>query len=403
MFFLRSYNCISYNNIYPLIRKILKLFFHTNLKIYKNFLKNTKVLYNKTMENLQKIKVIGCGGAGCNAIENFMKYFKPPEMLIAADTDEFTLKTTNAVHKIQLGYNGNGAGSDPKKGKLYAEQSIEEIKEMLSGTELLILCAGLGGGTGSGASSVIASVAKELGCTVMGFFTFPFKYDGIKKNEIALESLQQLKETCHFVCTLSNDELVKVTHDKSLKEAFLYLDKIYAAFIYNICNFVTHNNEIKSIINCDFEDLKTFLKQSGEGWIGTGYGIGENAIKDSLEQLYNNPIVLKIPIEEANSMINTIIISEEVTMRDVADLLEEISSKNNTAFIKNGIFSASEEVFKYFPNIIDNSKEINSKEKIIIVSSAFSRFNQNTNNALNKYTEEDKKSEQKKSIFSFWS
>lgn len=372
------------------------------------------------MDELQKIRVVGCGGAGCNAINNLMQYFEKHNFLIAMNTDAASLASTHASCKIQLGYTGNGAGSDPNQGKMYAEQSAEEIKIALAGAELVILCAGLGGGTGSGASRVVASIAKEIGSVVIGFFTMPFRHDGTKKAQIANESLEELKKICDFVCILSNDELVKVAHDKSLKEAFLFLDKIYATFIYTICNFVSHNQHIQSVINCDFEDLKTFLRKSGEGWIGTGYGDGDEAVKNALSQLYNNPIVSKIPIEQAGSMINTIIINEHVKMKDISDLLDEISSKNHSAHIKNGIFIADAETIQNFPNTIQGKKEAILGKKIIIISSAFTKFSagaslsttgQATNGITDESSEENStndqgdkpdKNKKKKSVFGFW-
>lgn len=233
------------------------------------------------------IKVIGVGGAGNNAIERMVRLGVSDVDLIAANTDVQVLESSNAKFKLQLGKEltrGLGAGGNPEKGEKAAEESIDEIREIIQGTDLLFITAGFGGGTGTGASPVIARIARELGILTVAVVTIPFHFEGSTKQKIANSGLNKLKPYVDTLIKISNDKLLEDNDDIPIRQAFAKADDILYQGITGISDLITK----KGLVNTDFADVESVLKRRGSAMLGIGWGKGSNKAEEAAKNALNS-------------------------------------------------------------------------------------------------------------------
>ena len=223
------------------------------------------------------IKVVGIGGAGMNAVERITELNLEGVELIAMNTDEQVLNRSSANVKVSLGNKssrGLGAGADPNIGRLSAEEVSGKIQEVLAGSDMVFITAGMGGGTGTGASPVVASIAKEIGAVTVGVVTMPFKSEGIKKREVAREGQGELREQIDTLITIPNDSIFKVVDRKtSFKMACKAIDDVLAKSVIGISDIIHSAGDV----NVDFADVRTVMSHNGDAVIGVGEGRGEDA------------------------------------------------------------------------------------------------------------------------------
>lgn len=255
-------------------------------------------------ENLAKITLIGVGGGGCNMIDNYCEKNKYRIKIISANTDKQVLAKTKAPFKIQLGVKttkGLGAGMNPEIGKLSAEESYNEIMGELNESDMIFICAGLGGGTGSGAIPVIAKIANELGVLCIAVVTMPFDFE-IGRNTIADEALLKLKQYVDSYIVIYNDKILDmVPKHTGMEESFRIIDNVLFDTVHSICEMILHYQ--RKNINVDFADISTTLTKKGQALIGIGQKTGEEAGINALKEAIQSPLLNIKSINMAKSIL----------------------------------------------------------------------------------------------------
>ena len=271
------------------------------------------------------IKVIGVGGAGCKAVNRMVEQRLNGVEFMTINTDVQDLQTSRAANRLAIGKSatrGLGAGGDPKKGEAAAEESREEIKKELSGANMVFITAGMGGGTGTGAAPVIASIAKELQILTVAIVTTPFEHEGAVKEGYAREGIEKLKKEVDSIIVIPNRNLTKVLPpDISMKEAFLAADSILRDGILGMSKIIS----VPGDINIDFADVKAMLKNSGQAYIGLGEGVGETRVVDAISKAVNNQILDNGDITGARGVIINVEADEDFPMKDFQEICDEIS------------------------------------------------------------------------------
>jgi cell division protein FtsZ len=252
-------------------------------------------------EELVKITVIGVGGGGGNMVNHMIKEGTSRINLIAANTDAQALKASLASKKLQLGAKltrGLGAGMKPEKGFKAAEESFEEIKESLKGSDLVFIATGLGGGTGTGASSVIARAAQEIGALTISICTKPFSFEGPKRMKLANKGYEDLKSECNSMVIIPNDKLLMAI-DKNMgyAESFSMVDDVLAKAVTGICSIVLTSGAVG--INTDFADLQTVMDHKGLALMGMGFGTGSTGANDAIREAIESPLLEDVSIKGA--------------------------------------------------------------------------------------------------------
>ena len=248
--------------------------------------------YDADWINDARIVVMGIGGGGTNALNYMIQKGIEGVITVAANTDSQHLEQSLAEHKLHLGKSsskGHGAGANPEKGRKAAEESIDEIKELLTGVDILILSAGMGGGTGTGASPVIAKVARELGILTIAVVTKPFKAEGPAKMKKALKGIEELRKYVDSLIVISNDKLLKEKSNKriGISQMFSLADDILYKTVKSFVDVIRK----PGYINVDLEDIRTVLRESGQAIIGEGTGRGENRAMEAVKKAINNPLL----------------------------------------------------------------------------------------------------------------
>jgi len=276
-----------------------------------------------------KIKVIGVGGGGNNMI-NYMaqKGIKDVE-LIAANTDIQALKTSKAHKKIQLGKTltkGLGAGMRPEVGGKAAEESFEEIKEVLKGSDLVFISAGMGGGTGTGAAPIIAQAAKEIGALTIGVITKPFMFEGSKRRKLAETGTNELKKETNSIVVIPNDKILTIIDRKvGRREAFSLVDDVLYKAVTGISNMIVSYGE--NDINVDFNDLKTVMSHHGLALMGVGETKGENAAFEAVKMAIESPLLDNISIEGAMGVLVHYTMHENYPLVEIEESMHTIEEK----------------------------------------------------------------------------
>jgi cell division protein FtsZ len=272
-----------------------------------------------------KIRVIGVGGGGGNAINSMITDGQISGVeFMAINTDAQALLNNQANVKIQIGENltrGLGSGGDPQVGIKAAEESKEKIKEMLEGTDMVFLTAGMGGGTGTGATPVIAEVAKEIGALTVSVVTKPFIFEGTRRMVAAEEGIERLKEKVDTLIVIPNQRILEVIDKKlSLLEAFRVADSVLNHGVQGISDLIT----IPGLINVDFADVKTIMTNAGSALMGIGIGVGENRAQLAARQATSSPL-LEVSMEGARGVLYNIIGGTDLSMSEVNEASKIIS------------------------------------------------------------------------------
>ncbi len=247
--------------------------------------------FDVDMEQFAKIKVIGVGGGGNNAVNRMIEGNLSGVDFVAINTDKQALQTSDAEYKIQIGEKltkGLGAGADPKIGTKAAEESRDEIFEALQGNDMVFLTAGMGGGTGTGAMPVVAEIAKELGVLTVGVVTKPFAFEGRTRMKNALAGIESLRKNVDTLVTIPNDRLLQIAgKNTSIIEAFNIADDVLKQGVKGIADLITVPGEI----NLDFSDVKTIMSDSGLAHMGIGTAEGEDRAIEAAKKAIHSPLL----------------------------------------------------------------------------------------------------------------
>ncbi len=294
-----------------------------------------------SMENLDgvaKIKVVGVGGGGNNAVNRMIEAGITSAEYIAVNTDNQILALSKAERKIQIGQKetrGLGAGADPEVGRKAAEESKEELARAIEGTDLLFITAGMGGGTGTGAAPVIAKLAKDQKILTVAVVTEPFNFEGRKRMENTVKGLEELKKYVDTLIMIPNDKISTVVPKNTpMKEALRYADEILKQGISGIADLIVN----PSLINLDFADVKTILKDRGLAHMGVGVAKGENRVVEAVRLAVNCPL-LETTIEGATGVILNIVGGNDMTFDEVNTAASLVQSVVD--YSANIIFGAS--------------------------------------------------------------
>ncbi|HEY4756709.1 MAG TPA: cell division protein FtsZ [Ignavibacteriaceae bacterium] len=271
------------------------------------------------------LKVVGVGGGGCNAVESMIKRGLQGVEYVSINTDAQVLRSSNAVHKIQVGANitrGLGAGADPNVGKKSIEEDREKIAEVLAGSDMVFVTAGMGGGTGTGGAPIIASIAKSIGSLVVGIVTKPFKWEGKKRMLNAEQGIQELKQYVDSLIVIPNERLLSIL-DKSTN-AFAAFDKPNEV-LYEATRGIADIITVEGLINVDFADVRAVMNQSGEALMGCGIASGENRAIEAAQKAISSPLLEGVNIKGAKSVLLNVTGSSSLT-------IQEVNEGNNVIF-----------------------------------------------------------------------
>ena len=281
------------------------------------------------MDQLAKIKVIGLGGGGGNAINRMVESGVKGVEFIAANTDLQVLNTSKADVKIQIGASltdGLGAGGKPEVGKESAVESKKEIEDALSGADMVFITCGMGGGTGTGAASIVAEIAQGLGALTVAIVTKPFSFEGKRRMENAMQGIEELKKHVDTLIVIPNDRLREII-DKStpMLEAFKEVDNVLRRGVQSISDLIA----VVGLVNLDFADVKAVMEKSGRAIIGIGIGMGEERALEAAKQAVSSPL-LETSIEGATDAIINITGGVNLTLFEAEQAAEVVRSAANT-------------------------------------------------------------------------
>ena len=275
---------------------------------------------------IAKIKVIGVGGGGGNAISSMIEAGNISGVeFVAINTDAQVLLNNKAPTKLQIGEKltkGLGVGGNPEIGRQAAEESIEKIKELLIDSDMVFVTAGMGGGTGTGAAAVVAQLAKEAGALTIGVVTKPFAFEGTRRMVAAEDGIERLKEATDTLIVIPNQRLMDVIDRKmTLLEAFKVVDSVLGQGVGGIADIIT----TAGLVNVDFADVKTIMKDAGSALLGIGTGVGENRAQMAARAAVSSPL-LDLSIEGARGVLFNIAGGNDLTMFEVDEAARIISA-----------------------------------------------------------------------------
>jgi cell division protein FtsZ len=274
-------------------------------------------------ENFALIRVIGVGGGGSNAVNRMIRAEMMGVEFIACNTDAQALLQSDAPHKIRIGdkiTKGLGAGGDAAIGQRAAEEDTEKIAEALRDSDMVFITAGLGGGTGSGAAPIIAEVAKELGALTIGVVTKPFSFEGNRRKLVAEKSAEELKAKVDTLITIPNDRLRDVVQkNTSILDAFRVVDDVLRQGVQGISDIIT----VPGLINLDFADVRTVMRDAGSALMGIGRASGENRAIEAAKMAIASPL-LEVNINGAQGILFNITGSSNLSLYEVTEAAEEI-------------------------------------------------------------------------------
>jgi len=308
------------------------------------------------IETFAKIKVIGVGGGGSSAINRMIAEQIRGVDFVAVNTDAQALHHNKAAHKINIGQTvtrGLGAGMNPDLGRKSAEESQDDIKEILKDTDMVFITCGLGGGTGTGAAPVVADIARDLGILTVGIVTKPFTFEGQQRRAIAEAGLEEFVEKVDTIITIPNDRLLQVIDKKtSLMDAFRVVDDVLRQGVQGISEIIT----IPGLINVDFADVKAIMNGAGSALMGIGRGSGENRAIDAAKAAIDSPL-LEMSIDGARGILFTVVGSSDLGMYEI----------NEAAKIITG--AADDDAKVIFGAVI--SDEMKDEVKVTVVATGF--------------------------------
>ena len=266
-----------------------------------------------------KIKVIGIGGGGCNALNTMIDLKLEGVDFIAANTDAQVLKISPSPVKIQLGEQitgGRGAGADPETGRKATLESVDQIREALDGADMVFITAGLGGGTGTGGAPIVANIAKELGALSVAIVTKPFQFEGRKRHVQAEQGWQELNRYADTLITIPNERLLAISgKSMPLLEAFRHADEILHQAAKGISDLIL----VPGLINLDFADVKTIMSEMGMAMMGMGLASGENRAMEAGQRAISSPLLEDISIHGAKGILINITGGADLTLHEVSE------------------------------------------------------------------------------------
>jgi cell division protein FtsZ len=308
------------------------------------------------MEQFASIKVIGVGGGGNNAVNRMIEAGLKGVEFIAVNTDAQALHFVNADNKLQIGKKltgGRGAGADPEIGAKAAEESREEIRNILKGADMVFVTAGMGGGTGTGAVPIIAEISKKLGSLTVGVVTKPFSFEGRKRQKRAEEGITELKNKLDTLIVIPNDRILQVIDKRTpLLEAFRVADDVLRQGVQSISDLVA----IPGLINLDFADVQTIMAEAGNALMGVGIGSGENRAVDAAKAAISCPL-LETSIDGARGVLINITSGKNLGLLEVNEAAEVVAQ------------SADAEANIIFGAAIDDSFE--DKIRVTVIATGF--------------------------------
>jgi len=308
------------------------------------------------IETFAKIKVIGVGGGGGSAVHRMVNAGIRGVDFCVMNTDVQALHHNSAEQKLHIGKTitrGLGAGMDPEMGKKSAEEAQNEIREILQGTDMVFITCGLGGGTGSGAAPIIAEIAKEMGALTVAVVTKPFTFEGPQRSKIAGGAYDALSEHVDTIITIPNDRVLQIIDKKTpMLDAFKILDDVLRQGVQGISELIT----VPGLINVDFADVKTIMKEQGSALMGIGIASGENRAVDAAKAAISSPL-LELSIEGARGILFTITGGTSLSMQEVSEAADIITG------------SADDDVRVIFGSVIDES--MGDDLRVTVVATGF--------------------------------
>jgi cell division protein FtsZ len=307
-------------------------------------------------ENFALIKVIGVGGGGSNAVNRMIRAEMMGVEFIAVNTDAQALLQSDAPHKIRVGdkmTRGLGAGADPTVGQRAAEEDSEKIYEALKDADMIFITAGMGGGTGSGAAPVIAEIAKDLGALTVGVITKPFSFEGVRRKLVAEQYSELLKEKTDTLITIPNDRLREVVDKKtSILDAFRVVDDVLRQGVQGISDLIT----VPGLINLDFADVKTIMRDAGSSMMGIGTATGENRAVEAARAAVMSPL-LEVNIQGARGILFNVTGGSDLGLFEVNEAAEVIKE------------AADPEANIIFGTVIDD--RMRDEVKVTVIATGF--------------------------------
>lgn len=304
----------------------------------------------------EEIKVIGVGGGGGNALNHIIRSGVTGVHFIAANTDMGSLQLSDATTKITLGEKltkGLGAGSDPEVGMNSAKETLDKIKEVVTGADMVFITAGMGGGTGTGASPVIAEAAKDAGALVVAVVTFPFSFEMNRRRKQAMAGVAALKEKVDALIVVENDRLLELTDEKTKNaDAYKLADEVLRQAVQGVTDLILY----PSLINVDFADVRTVMQNAGSAIMGIGVGEGENRAENAAKAAIKSPL-MSIPMKGAKGILFNITGGADLGIHEIRKAAQIITE------------TADEDALVIWGHTVD--EEMSEKLKITVIATGF--------------------------------
>jgi cell division protein FtsZ len=319
---------------------------------------NNNVNFSSQLESFAHIKVVGIGGGGCNAVERMIKEGLQGVEFIAINTDAQALMLSSAPTRVRIGEKltrGLGSGGNPEQGRKAAEESQEALYNVLRGADMVFVTSGMGGGTGTGAASIIAQIGRELGALTIGVVTRPFAFEGSRRIQVAEAGIEKLKEQADTLIVIPNDRLLQIV-DKhaNLQDAFRIADDVLRQGVQGISELIT----VPGLINLDFADVRTIMSEGGAALMAVGTGHGEERAKMAAEQAISSQL-LDITIDGARGILFNVTGGPDLTLFEV---------NQAAAIIKE---TAHPDVNLIFGAVIDQN--MTDEVRVTVIATGFER------------------------------
>lgn len=312
--------------------------------------------HGQRQESWAQIKVVGAGGAGGNAIDRMIQSRVGGVEFIAVNTDAQTLMSSDAEVRLRIGdklTKGLGAGGDPAVGEKAAEEAYEELQDALRGADMVFIAVGMGGGTGTGSSPVIAEISRSIAALTVGVVTKPFTWEGVPRKRITEEGIRRLREHVDTLITIPNDRILQIAPKNTpIAEAFRLADEVLRQAVQGISDLITQ----PGLINLDFNDVKTIMQNSGTAYMAIGYGSGENRASDAVRDALANPL-LEMSIDGAKGILLNFTGGPDMSLHEVSQAAEIVSK------------AADPDATIIFGSVVDDS--MTSDLKITIIATGF--------------------------------
>jgi len=310
-----------------------------------------------------RIKAIGVGGGGCNAVNRMVRGEIPGVDFIAANTDVQALMANEAPTRIQLGpevSHGLGVGGDPGLGRKAAEESEAELGKAMRDADMVFIAAGMGGGTGTGASPVIARLAKEAGALTVAIVTKPFEFEMGRRLQIAEEGIKETADYADAAIVIPNERLLGITGDKvTVDSAFRTVDDVLMVAVRAITEVIT----VPGLVNLDFADVRAVMQDAGTSWLSIGYGTGQNRVVEAAQAAISSDL-LDVPIDGARGVLYVVSGPADLTLAEVSQAAEVIES------------AVDEEAMVIFG--VTGARDLDSDVRITLVATGFSSAERTT-------------------------